>query len=381
MSGFHEQSFDEGTQLKLAMFQGYIREWLPTFLTSYQGKNNYSEIWLFDFFAGPGTDKDGKPGTPLIIIREIQKYFQGRGEIANNNVAINVVFNDLNADNIEKLKVAVGERAELTTLKINVIYHSAPFQTLLPKYINTISSPHCPCLVIIDQFGVKEVNQSIFEKLVNASTTDVMFFISSSFFKRFRDFPFTDDILPLSENFESVEWNNAHRKVCEAFKDLAKKSKEYYVAPFSIKKGSNIWGIIFGSSLPLGLEKFLNVAWKIDPKTGEANFPIDNDPISKSPNQKYLFDDMNVTRKEDAFRESLIVFLRQKRSNHDVYIFALERGFPPPKVNSILRSLHGSLCFGPTGVTRLGAYHIGWEHYRVRGTAKDMPIYLQYEGE
>lgn len=31
---FHDDEFDDATQIKLAIFRGYIRKWLPVFLTA-----------------------------------------------------------------------------------------------------------------------------------------------------------------------------------------------------------------------------------------------------------------------------------------------------------------------------------------------------------
>ena len=377
MPEFHETDFDDSTHLKLAVFRGYIKEWLPTFLTDYQGKSNFPEIWIFDFFSGPGTDSSGNLGTPLIIIEEIQRYFETRQNLMDQKISINLVFNDIRQGNIVELKKRVAEKTIMGSLNIQFYYHSTSFQDLLPEYISTIASPSCPCLIILDQFGVKEVNREVFQKLVNASRTDIMFFVSSSIIKRFSNYPFIKELIPLPVDIENVEWNEIHRVVCEGFRNLAKKEKEYYVAPFSIKKGANIWGIIFGSSHPFGLEKFLKVAWKIDPNTGEANFSIDKDP-EWGTNQQMLFVEMNVTRKEDVFRDELIGFLHEKmRSSDEIYIFALEKGFPPEKVNSVLKSIHNSLCFDTAAKIQRGKYRIGWNHYKNREKPGHVPVYIQ----
>ncbi len=55
------------------------------------------------------------------------------------------------------------------------------------------------------------------------------------------------------------------------------KEKEYYVHNFTIKKGANYYGLIFGTNHSLGMEKFLTVCWKQDPLAGESNCNIDND--------------------------------------------------------------------------------------------------------
>jgi hypothetical protein len=66
-SDFHKRPFDEGTLTKLQIFELYAREWLPVFLSPERPPR--SEIHLFDFFAGPGTDSDGELGSPLRLLR------------------------------------------------------------------------------------------------------------------------------------------------------------------------------------------------------------------------------------------------------------------------------------------------------------------------
>jgi len=41
------QAFDDATLLKLELFRGYIREWLPVFLS----KKTFPEVHIYDFFA------------------------------------------------------------------------------------------------------------------------------------------------------------------------------------------------------------------------------------------------------------------------------------------------------------------------------------------
>ena len=69
---FHNAPFDEGTKAKLAIFRDYLREWLPVFISA---KTIYwKTINIYDFFAGPGKDKNSTKGTPLIILEELQPY-------------------------------------------------------------------------------------------------------------------------------------------------------------------------------------------------------------------------------------------------------------------------------------------------------------------
>ena len=37
---FHDRQFDDGTQVKLAIFRGYVRSWIPVFLTARRAGRN-----------------------------------------------------------------------------------------------------------------------------------------------------------------------------------------------------------------------------------------------------------------------------------------------------------------------------------------------------
>ena len=100
---FHDEPFDEETILKLGIFRDYIREWLPVFLS----KNIFNTINIFDFFAGPGKDVDGKSGSPLIIINEIKNYLNDPLRPHAQNIKINLYFNDDDKIKYHKLKKAV----------------------------------------------------------------------------------------------------------------------------------------------------------------------------------------------------------------------------------------------------------------------------------
>ena len=66
----HSEPFDEATLVKLDLYRRYVRAWLPVFLNS--PKLKVDKIQIFDFFAGPGRDVNGKSGSPLIALEEIK---------------------------------------------------------------------------------------------------------------------------------------------------------------------------------------------------------------------------------------------------------------------------------------------------------------------
>jgi len=76
---------------------------------------------------------------------------------------------------------------------------------------------------------------------------------------------------------------------------------DWKLYPFSLKKGANIFGIVFEAKHPLAVDKFLNIAWKRNPINGDANFDIDDDSKKM---QIDIFNDKKLTKIE-KFKENL----------------------------------------------------------------------------
>jgi hypothetical protein len=113
----------------------------------------------------------------------------------------------------------------------------------------------------------------------------------------------------------------------EYYKAQIPKNNKTKLYPFTLKKGANIYGLIFGSKHQLGVEKFLDLAWDENSTNGEANFDIDNDRHKK---QSTLFSEYRVLTKKELFEEKLEEYIKEKKvlSNKDIYNFTLLEGHP-----------------------------------------------------
>ena len=56
--------FDEASKLKLEIFGESFEEWLPVFIYD----KYTTQVSIFDFFAGSGTDIENNLGSPLILL-------------------------------------------------------------------------------------------------------------------------------------------------------------------------------------------------------------------------------------------------------------------------------------------------------------------------
>jgi three-Cys-motif partner protein len=265
---FHDKPFDEGTLTKLQIFELYAREWFPVFLAPEKPWRN--AIHVFDFFAGPGTDCQNNPGSPLRLLRQLQEY---QGTQGWGKVRIHVHFYDEDSEKIARLKENIAGHG-LQLPNVNFDIQPLRFDDAFRVSELTLRDTQAAKLVFIDQTGVAHVTPEVFRKLVNSPTCDFLFFLSSSTLHRFRDHPAIWQKIDRPEDYYHV-----HRAALEYYNGLLPQGQEYYLAPFSIKKGANIYGLIFGSAHPLGIDKFLEVAWGKDEFSGEADFPIDRENI------------------------------------------------------------------------------------------------------
>ena len=115
-----------------------------------------------------------------------------------------------------------------------------------------------------------------------------------------------------------------------------------------MKKGSNIYGIIFGASHPRAVDKFLTVAWKRNETNGEANFDIDEDAKKNQPN---LFLGKTLTKIE-VFKENVRkkVLAKEIVNNFQLFNYALEEGHLGKHASEVLREMkkNGEISFEGT---------------------------------
>lgn len=361
---FFDKNFDDATVVKLSIFRQYIREWLPVFMTRRKIGSKVNSIHIYAFFAGPGGDSDGNPGSPLIIVDELKRYCAANEDL-KSDVDVRMIFNDINEQFIEKLKPAVKEIAcEKSCCKAE--FSSLPFAEALSRHLITMHSSNSAHLVIMDQFGIKEVTPDVVQELAGCKNTDILFFLSTGFIHRFIETPEIGGKFNFSAtDLKNREYNVIHRFLCDYYKKSIG-DESYFLAPFSIKKGSNIYGVVFGTRHLLGLEKFLKVCWALDSKTGEANYNIDDDSIWNG--QLSLFEERNAFKKINLFGRELLEYISSKNPNNvELNKFCLSKGFPPNKAREILIALQerGELIVWDienNRQARRGAFYLGWDN-------------------
>jgi three-Cys-motif partner protein len=322
----HNKPFDEGTLKKLEIFELYTKEWLPTFIMS-----NVECICIFDFFAGTGFDMNNVPGSPIRILRQIKGQI---GNVFQKRTKIYLIFNEYDKTKCNQLELAcdnyINENVELRRAKDNKFLNykilQEDFKILFPQWIECINK--YPSLVFLDQNGVKFTSDEYFMPLVNSHNTDFLYFISSSYVKRFGGTEeFAKAISYDSERAENEPATWIHRNILEELRKRIPQGNETKLYPFTIKKNANVYGIVFGASHPRAVDKFLDTAWKENNINGEANFDIDDDLNKKQLDLFGLQRPTKIQKFQRELRERIIS--KVLVTNKDVYDYTLEQGHIP----------------------------------------------------
>lgn len=370
--------FQDATLVKLEIIRLYFIEWISLFFAKSRNTAHFKRIYICDFFAGRGSDNAGNLGTAGIILEEIKNHSQNR-KAERTDTPVSIILNEYDKDNFNHLERYVDSNVnaneELRALaereRIEIVLRNKPFLDVLDEFSDELSSPNTACLLILDQFGLKEISGSVFDKLVRMEHTDILFFTSSSIVKRFGNQQSISDIF--DGDVQSVinsPLHEVHRRLCETYRRRIPTGSGYFLVPFSIKKSANFYGLIFGSRNSLGAEKFLDVAWKIDKETGEANYNIDTGNVR--PLTRSLFPDGEMSTKLDAFKGELLRYIdNNSPTNPALHRFSLENGFCIKKVNEILKELSGTgtieVLMKDSGLpARKNAFYLGNNEIQVR---------------
>lgn len=303
--------FDEGTKIKLNIFRRCFREWYPVFVHDLYTKH----LFVFDMFAGSGMDTKGVPGSPLILLEEAkgaQCEHCKTLKSSSNVKQVFFLFNEFSKPKYEALtnnvycfqnKCMESHGCSECPIKKGIYTRNEDFQNLFEdeKIDKIFKNKEYGKFVLLDQYGIKQVTEEVFSKLVSSPKTDFIFFISSSTITRFKELSAIQQYFDTNKmNFDDAQPKECHRLIKEYFENLIPKGKDYYLHSFTIKKGSNYYGLIFGTSHSLGMEKFLKVCWEEDRLSGDSNCNIDNDYEEGS-----LFYNESETQKKVTVKQEL----------------------------------------------------------------------------
>jgi hypothetical protein len=201
-----------------------------------------------------------------------------------------------------------------------------------------------PNFLFLDQNGIKFITQDVFKYLVNLEKTDFLFYISSSYLRRFGNKPEFSKYIKIShEELKKRPFHEIHLKIVEFFQnEIPDSLDDYWLYPFSLKKGGNVYGLIFGSRNILAANKFLSVAWGSNPINGTANFDIEQDELKSTENSEIpLFPSLHKQTKVQAFQNLISdrILSGGIKDNIILYVETLRSGHLPKHSRDVLINL------------------------------------------
>lgn len=334
----HIKPFDKGTIAKLEIFEDYAQAWIPTFVMQ---SHRFPEIHIFDFFSGPGFDCVNIPGSPIRILQKINEQL---GNILAKKTKIVLHFNEFEPTKKSQVKFELLKKncdsfiSENPKFKyfLNVNYYNENAEQLFFKLLPQIKN--YPSLVYLDQNGVKFISNEYLSELEKLKTTDFLYFVSSSYFKRLGS---TDEFKKVLEidlfELEREAYRNIHRLVLNKIKSRLPSNTELKLFPFSIRKSKNIYGIAFGTKNYAAVDKFLDIAWKRNSLNGEADFDIDDDNTKI---QLDMFEGRKMTKIEKFQHEFEFHLLNGNiPDNKAALIYTYSCGHIPKHAVDIVRKL------------------------------------------
>ncbi len=349
----HESPFDETTIAKLEIFEDYAQAWIPTFVMS-----GVDTIRIYDFFAGTGYDKNGVEGSPIRLLNKIKEQI---GNIFQKKVKIKVFLNEWEHNKKEQHKFQLLQKACDEYLEKNSDMKQAielnlfneDFEILFPKLLPVIKQ--YPSLIYLDQNGIKFLSEKYFLELEKTKQTDFLYFVSASYFWRFGDskeFKVHLDIDMAAAKKDP--YNFIHRNIIAQLRKKLPVNTKLRLYPFSLKKGPNIHGIIFGASHPRAVDKFLSIAWKRNETNGEANFDIDDD---KKKSQLSFFGDKKLTKIEE-FKQDVRDRILQKEitNNFELLEFVHSEGHIGTHASECLKEMKKKGEIDYKGISPLVTY-------------------------
>ncbi len=329
----HDKPFDETTKIKLTLFESYAQAWIPTFIMAGFSK----ELHIFDFFAGTGYDKNKSPGSP---IRLLEKVIEQADLIFKRRIKIILHFNEFDSEKFEVLKSSC--ESKMITCEnglknhVDIKYYNEDFAILFPSLMPLIAKH--PSLVYLDQNGIKFISQEYFLELAKTSQTDFMYFLSSSYFVRFGNSPEFKKHIDLNiDDLKKRGYEKIHRNICDHLKESLPPDSSLKLYPFSLRKGVNIHGVIFGAKHHRAVDKFLSIAWKLNPINGDANFDIDNEA---NLGQIDMFKGQRIS-KIDSFKKEVRdkILSEEIKTNKELLNFTFEKGHIGKHANECLKEM------------------------------------------
>mgnify|MGYP003291883466 CR=1 FL=1 len=341
------------SKAKVDFYQKYLERYISILVST----PFFKRINIFDVFCGRGLYEDGGHGSPLRAfdtIKDINSRIKHEKEL-------NLNLNDKCIAHLENVKAYIDPQNKDNCV-CNVSYSNENAEELLDSLADVLKNTDKETrnLIFIDPYGYKYIHKDTLEKIMSNGYTEILLFLPISFMYRFSNYAVantnSDSIKPLKEFIESFFTKDhpiriqEEMNVLEYIQYLTRAfsfGNKYYTTSYHIERDTNSYfALFFFSSNILGFNKILEVKWKLDEADGNG-FNLPND-------QYGLFDDIEAEEKKiyhyENLKSKLMSFLKEPKSNEQVFEFVLRNEYLPSHATPILKELQAA--------NRLSVIHI-----------------------
>ncbi len=330
------------SKAKVELYANYF----ATYLTILSRVSFIERIYLYDLMCGEGLYEDGFKGSPIVAMEKIRAhYFSNKEAIPN----LEILFNDKDKSKIERNKYKIDRVKEVCANihipnNVNVYFKNEDYSKIYHEVIKKLIglSNDERALVFLDPYGYKEIMPNHLREFLSNGKTELILFLPISYMYRFakkslrsNDFPggipLQEFLTPLIKyNYEINEVNSPYdfiSQLKESFKRFLNKYS-IFVDTFTIERDSqNIYCLFFFTPHILGFEKMLETKWKIDEQQGRG-FRLNKE-------QESLFTEIEMSSYSDELKD--FILQGKGKTNSDLYIFGLRKGFLPKHTKHILK--------------------------------------------
>lgn len=162
---FDSQS--EASQIKARIVTKYFKFWSKVMIP--QAKTWAKGLAYIDLYSGPGRYKDGASSTPLLILEDAI----GNADLRDH---LRTIFNDANADHVERLRANIAQLAGIESLKTAPQISNVEVDDEVAELFGRAAL--VPSFSFIDPFGYKGVTLKLLKGVLKDWGCDLILFFS-----------------------------------------------------------------------------------------------------------------------------------------------------------------------------------------------------------
>ncbi|SMD44995.1 three-Cys-motif partner protein [Aquiflexum balticum DSM 16537] len=352
----------EHSEVKVRLLNLYIQKYL-NILSRAQG---IEKVNLYDLFCGEGIYENGGEGSPIIFLKAIREIYYRNQAGKHKIIQVDCVFNDLETWKTEKVKSIVESKKLHYPIFGDLRFRNVDYTDAVPLVVDQISkSKKSKAFVFIDPYGYKDIRASQIKSILETKKAEVLLFLPTHHMFRFEKkgrpkafMSFIEDLIP------EKHWPNSPTGIVfienlkSAFREYL--GDEYFVETFIITRDVNqFFCLFFFTSHIYGFDKMLEAKWEIDSEEGRGwSYKIPDAPNLFSPTKAD-----KVNKLESFF----LSFLKEPRSNGEIYQATLHQGFRPTHAVEVLKGLASQNKIIVTSndgqKIRKGSYYINYSEY------------------